>query len=469
MNGGSRERFDEAGTRGVCCVNVEFSMSSHDGTFDGAIEFGVPEIGGQLVIGDPSQSGRMRAEAGSAGAMTLDEAENIAARRLRELAIRLGDDDTDSANDEPGLATFDADRHLRTRLARRIASNGSSERADAADDTRAESRVRPLAETGVCARYLVSEALPLAAFGDGLAALATGRLGQLALSPPANEEAPVSALGLLARADQDQAGGDAADDSLWRTPDVVPDSALRLVDLIKEQRLLLDRLGRLEGLTLADAAAPAGDLADTARAEDLSEVGRSDAEELFEAGTYAPQSARSHEAEDEGLDPVSISAEQLIAALEETTLEDEEKPEPAAEVAPPAFIDGAASNLLQELVDGEPEAGPRLQFVLHQPSPLPGPANGADHAARSLSGLVFEERRLLPAQDLAARDLPAQDLSTELAPERSPIIIERARAEMTALANGAGLLHPPPPSAVVGFFAGLSLSLVCGAMLYVVL
>ena len=46
------------------------------------------------------------------------------------------------------------------------------------------------------------------------------------------------------------------------------------------------------------------------------------------------------------------------------------------------------------------------------------------------------------------------------------MIIERARAEMTAIANGDIALRPARPSGAVGFFAGLSLSIATGIVLY---
>lgn len=428
-------------------------MSSHDNTVDGAIGFGALGIGGRTAIGDPMRPNSMIAEAAAAGAMTLDEAESIAARRLEELAIRLGDGDTDSSDDEPGLVTFDADRHLRTRLARRIASLDDDDdwRDDARTAAGAETNLKPLAETGICARYVVTEALPLAAFGTGLAALSTMRSGQPA---PADDEAPVGAAEPMALAEGEQTG-EGRDDALTQTVAAVPDSAMRLVDLIKEQRLLLDRLGRLDGLPWADASLPAVGLEEMmARAQDPSEALRSDAEELFEAGTYA---APSELEADDGPDPVSISAEQLIAALNQTTPDDEDQDKPEPEIETASAVEGVASNLLHDLVDRE--AAPRLQFVLHQPNPLPGPVVAADPASRPVPARAFEQHRLLPAPDLTG----------DADPERSPIIIERARAEMSALANGAGSLHAVPPSAAIGFFAGLSLSLVCGVMLYFVL
>jgi hypothetical protein len=436
-------------------------MSSHDRSGDGVIEFGAPGIGGQAV-GDP-QFGRLSAEAGSASGLTLDEAENIAARRLRELAIRLGDDDNDSTSDEPGLATFDADRHLRTRLARRIASIGSSEGKDAEDSAQSgKEGTRPLAETGVCARYAVSDALPLSAFGDGLAALSLGR-PELPAPAIAEDETPsdgqiaydLGSVELLAPAELDQVDGDTVDAASPQA-DAMPESAMRLVDLINEQRLLLDRLGRLGRIPLELAGAAE----DVKPADTASQIARSDAEELFEFGTYAPEAARSRDTVDDSPDPVAMSAEQLIAALKETTPDEEEDLEPAVEFKPSPPIERVAPSLLQELVDRRPDTSPRPQFVLYQPSLLPGlGTTGARLAPRALSSeLAVEERRLLPAA-----------LESDPASERPPIIIERARAEMAALANGTVPLHAPRPSAAIGFFAGLSLSLVLGVALYFML
>ena len=437
-------------------------MSSHDSSGDGVVEFGAPGIGGQAAIGEP-QSGQLNAEAGSAGGLTLDEAENIAARRLHELAIRLGDGDGESTSGELGLATFDADRHLRTRLARRIASIGSSEGNDAEDSAQsAEDGIRPLGETGVCARYAVSDALPLSAFGDGLAALSLGR-PELSTPVIAKDETPADGLTvhaprsveLLAPEELDQVGGDAVDAAPPQA-DAMPESTMRLVDLIKEQRLLLDRLGRLGRIPLALASAAK----DVKPADAASQVARSDAEELFEFGTYAPEPAHSRDTVDDGPDPVAMSAEQLIAALKETTPDEEEEPETAVELKPAPPIDRVAPSLLQELVDRSPDTAARPQFVLYQPSLLPGlstTGTGLVPRARS-SGLAVEERRLLPAAP-----------ESDPAPERPPIIIERARAEMAALASGRVPLHAPRPSAAIGFFAGLSLSLVLGVALYFML
>jgi hypothetical protein len=393
--------------------------------------------------------------------LTLDEAENIAARRLRELAIRLGDDDNDSTSGEPGLATFDADRHLRTRLAQRIASIGSSENRDGEDSAKsAEDGIRPLAETGMGVRYAVSDALPLSAFGDGLAALSLGRQ-ELPTAAIVEDETPadgqvVHGLGsveLLVPDELDQVDGDTVD-AVPPQVDAIPESAMRLVDLIKEQRQLLDRLGRLGRIPLALASA-----AEDVESPDMaSQVVRSDAEELFEFGTHAPEGAHLDGAVDDGPDPVAMSAEQLIAALGETTPDEEEEPAVELKRSPP--VEGVAPSLLQELVDRSPDTAPRPQFVLYQPSLLPGlGATGAGLAPRTLSSeRVVEERRLLPATQ-----------ESDPAPERPPIIIERARAEMAALASGTAPLHAPRASAAIGFLTGLALSLVCGAVLFFVL
>lgn len=436
-------------------------MSSHDGTVDGVIGFG--GSGGQVAIGDPD-AGLMSAEAGAAGGLTLDEAENIAARRLQELAIRLGDDEAESPSDEPGLATFDADRHLRTRLAQRMTSRYPE--ADWADeeDGLSAGGLRPISEMGVGGRYVVSEALPLAAFGDSFAALATG--GRLALpaaaAVTAEDAAPANDLQSAEtqpRTEPDQTSGDTGDAASPARSDAMPDSAMRLVDLIKEQRILLDRLGRLRAMPLGSAA-PQGDTAVAAPSEEPSHETRSDAEELFVAGTYASESARSRDAAHEDPDPVSISAEQLIAALGRTPPEEEEVREHPVEAETFSPVAEATSNLLQDLVHRNAEASPRLQFVLHQPSPLREFGDGAEVPARPLSlGLAREERQLLPARELIS----------DHAPERPPIIIERARAEMTALANGAAAAHVSQASAAIGFFAGLSLSIACGVVLYYML
>jgi len=46
------------------------------------------------------------------------------------------------------------------------------------------------------------------------------------------------------------------------------------------------------------------------------------------------------------------------------------------------------------------------------------------------------------------------------------MIIERARAEMAAIANSEAAFRPARHSGAVGFFAGLSLSIAAGVVLY---
>jgi hypothetical protein len=447
-------------------------MSSRDSSGDGGIEFGAPGIGGQAAIGEP-QSSQPSAEAGASGGLTLDEAENIAARRLRELAIRLGDDDNERVSDEPGLVTFDADRHLRTRLAQRIASIGSSEGEEQADSAQSrEDGIRPLAETGVCGRYVVTDALPLSAFGNALAALSLGR-PDLPAPAIAKNEMPTDGLAahdlmsaeLLAPAEQDERG-DAVDAPLPQA-DAMPESAMRLVDLIKEQRLLLDRLGRLGRIPLAGAMALSSVDRDAKPVSTVPQTPRSDAEELFEAATYAPEAAGSDNTVEEGPDPVAMSAEQLIAALKETRPDEEQEPEsvvelpePVVEFKPSPPIERLGPSLLQELVDRNPDAARRPQSVMRQPSSMSAlGTTGMELAPRALSlGLAVEERRLLPVT-----------LASDPAPERPPIIIERARAEMAALANGTVPPHASHTSAAIGFLTGLTLSLVCGVVLFFML
>lgn len=418
-------------------------MSSHDETGYGGFGLGAPGLGSRVAI-DETPSNPL-SSAGAAGGLTLDEAENIAARRLQELAIRLDSGDAEQANEEPGLAAFDADRHLRARLARRIVSLGGED--ESSDDSSAVDKPQSSAQRGLCLRYAVSEALPLSAFGEGLAALSHVRaeLPEPARILPEIEdldtENPEEPAPERASAIEPETEGE---EKLFQASEAMPDSAMRLVDLIRQQRLLLDRLGRLKEFAAVDAAdvTPA---AEEVPGEATSNI-RSDAEELFEAGTYASEAAV-----DDDPGPVTISAEQLIAALRAPKPAEEEEAAPVTILKPKPEIDPVADNRFHDLVHRDSDSEPRPHFTLHQPGALP--SFGTDLGA-------LDRARKLPM---------APELASDAGPERPPIIIERARAELTALANGTGAPQAAQPSAAIGFFAGLSLSLVCGMALYFML
>jgi hypothetical protein len=339
--------------------------------------------------------------------LSLDKAETIAARRLRDLAIRLRDDDVEGSTDR---APFDADRHFRERLAERMAALGAEVSAD--------EPARPVP-------YAVSDALPLSALGlsmpllPGAAPKAAARADALSGDDTATGPGRVatntdSSVTSMLRSDAAQ------DDDAYP----VFEPAVRLVDLINQQRTLVTRLA---DMSLAEEVEPQAELNVTAlqsgdvaitdtfeapAAEDASAQARSDAEELFEAATHAaePVHEERHNVDDDALVPLAISAEQLIAALQ---------------------ADPSAFRSIEEPVPEE----------------------------KRLVELLVEDRQ--PAE-------PRRDLADaeEEGAERAPMIIERARAEMAAIANSEAALRPARHSGAVGFFAGLSLSIAAGIVLY---
>jgi len=372
---------------------------------------GVTQGGGELevasknaIVGGPVDPD---AAAETNRLLTLDEAEIIAARRLRELAIRLGDGVDDGFDN--ASAPFDADRMFRDRLAVRISSLATSASESAAEtgDDAADFATGDEPQSAE-SPYAITEAQPLTAYGAGVLAL-YGPQGRLLLPPPPAVEAPQDRSAevsveedLLANHGEASAGhigeGAAAAEQQPETSDRPADTTMRLVDLINEQQTLLNRLAYL--------STEAGFGGDAARGlEALLQAGTlSDAEQLFETGTYKaePIKAGMEDAEDA---PLPISAEQLIAALE------------GAAQAKPIFE--------------EPRSG-----SLPQDKDAPGVA--------------------------AARETPVQRPRKD----RAPMIIERARAEMTAIANGEIVQQQAQPRGFFGFFAGLSLSLALGAALY---
>jgi hypothetical protein len=213
--------------------------------------------------------------------------------------------------------------------------------------------------------------------------------------------------------DENKSGADAS------SPDKAQDGdypvfmpAVRLVDLINQQKTLVNRLA---DMSLAEEAAPQAGLDVTVLGSHATEIAdldvsatppRSDAEELFDVATHAAEPLRGDERDAGALVPLAISAEQLIAALE-------------SDPSPFQTDEPIAENPPAELSDDR------------QPDPLV--QSEPDHA---------------------------DDV------ERAPMIIERARAEMTAIANGDIALRPARPSGAVGFFAGLSLSIATGIVLY---
>jgi hypothetical protein len=353
--------------------------------------------------------------------LSLDEAEIIAARRLRELAIRLGDGDAD--NDDLSFAAseapFNADRMFLDRLAERISSLGSNPVTAASSEEDHDLDVDATGETAGAVPalpYMVTDALPLSAYGHT-------DFDTKLLPPPsagdADTERPVF----------DTEQFDAALDGLaandGETAEHVPEmhadeagvpvvaannsaEAARLVDLINEQRTLLNRLTYLS--STAEMPAPAFVSLD-ALADILPASSWSDAEQLFEAGTHKAEPVQvreSHVEEEEA--PPPISAEELIAALGASP-----SPVVTREPAPAAKI----LSDIRTVEKGEPAAAPALQ-----------------------------QRRM------------------ESSPERAPMIIERARAEMSAVANGEVRAPAKRPSGAIGFAAGLSLSLMVGIVLY---
>lgn len=331
--------------------------------------------------------------------LSLDKAETIAARRLRELAIRLRNDDAEAGTDR---APFDADRHFSERLAERMAA------LDA--ETAADEPAKPVP-------YAVSDALPLSALGLSVPLLPrpAPRAAAESVATPSADVSPDPS-GKSTNADGADAGMPQSDPVQDDDAYPVFEPAVRLVDLIDQQRTLVTRLA---DMSLAEEAEPQigldvtaldGANLETAEApeeparEDAAVQGRSDAEELFEAATHTAEPLADDHADD-ALLPLAISAEQLIAAL---------------------------------------EAGP-LAFQPDEPE------------EKQLAELILAER---------PTDEPRRNLADAEADgaERAPMIIERARAEMAALARS----QPAPArhSGAVGFFAGLSLSMAAGIALY---
>jgi hypothetical protein len=338
--------------------------------------------------------------------LSLDKAETIAARRLRDLAIRLRDEDSEGGTDR---APFDADRHFRERLAERMAALGGEVSVDES--------TRPVP-------YAVSDALPLSALG-----LAGPQLPR----PGSEVSAKTDALrGDDGAADPDHAAmtanGSAANTS--RSDAVQGDDAypvfepsVRLVDLIDQQRTLVTRLADMSlaeevepqaGLDLTeldDGKVATGDTFAAPAGEDVSAQSRSDAEELFDAATHAPEPVHEKHADEDALLPLAISAEQLIAALE---------------TGPSAFRPDE-----EQVQENKP-----LAEIIKDRAPAAEPRHDLAHA---------EE---------------------EEGAERAPMIIERARAEMAAIANSDAAFRPAHHSGAAGFFAGLSLSIAAGIVLY---
>jgi len=245
--------------------------------------------------------------------LSLDKAETIAARRLRDLAIRLRDDDLEGGTDR---APFDADRHFRERLAERMAALGAEVSADES--------ARPVP-------YAVSDALPLSALGLSMPLLPGA-------APKAADKADASQGDDTATEPDHVATNTDSSVTSMRRYDAAQDDdaypvfepAVRLVDLINQQRTLVTRLA---DMSLAEEVEPLpgrsvialqsgnvviADTFEAPAAENSSAQTRSDAEELFEAATHAaePVHEEHHDADDDALVPLAISAEQLIAALE---------------------------------------------------------------------------------------------------------------------------------------------------------
>ncbi|MGE5513252.1 MAG: hypothetical protein ACM31O_18635 [Bacteroidota bacterium] len=326
-----------------------------------------------------------------AGSLNLDEAQDIAARRLRELAIRLGDEDADDTDDDGDgdHAPFDADRHFRSRLAERIA--GLEDRQpEPGTSLKAHERT-----------YSVTEALPLSAFGGRLTALAHVPSAVPAL--PAPQPQQIGFLEVLDRTiephdSETTASSDKAEPTETFVTGAGDEREVRLADLIQEQRTLLDRLSAIS-LSYDDSEpAPLDDaMSDRARLDAAVDDFMADAEHLFDAGTHSAEPLRDEAAEIEEHDaPAPISAEQLIAALKDAT------------------------------ASLEAQGGPQME----------------------------------------PRGSTASDLASYSNSDRPPIIIERARAELTALANGEIPQLRPHHSGAVGFIAGLSLSVMIGIGIY---
>jgi hypothetical protein len=370
-----------------------------------------------------------------ASGLTLVEAEDIAARRLHDLAIRLNTEESEEAADEPGAQRdaappFDADRHFRARLAKRIAdlSNDNSASLDEVPETEPHEESEASEDSThvpvlLPPPYAVSEAR-LDDFGERFSTLLRSASLQspshapyaleLASEHPSLDsetEEPAAAEGDGERRSLTQAIADsAAVEPTGNEPVDMLAPAVRLVDLIREQRTLLDRL--------ADLSLSHDAIADDKPVEH-SDAGP-DATVLLHADASAEAADAGHDGTDTGHDeddpshPVTISAEELIAALKTTMPVRYEEPEPA----------------LSELqIRQREDDGADALDMHHEATPSP-----ADHTS-----------------------------------ERPPMIIERARAERSALETSVAIRPAPAPSGAVGFIAGLSLSMVIGTILYVVL
>ncbi|NJO22126.1 MAG: hypothetical protein HC868_03270 [Sphingomonadales bacterium] len=169
--------------------------------------------------------------------LSLDKAETIAARRLRELAIRLRNNDAQTATDR---VPFDADRHFRERLAERMAALGA--------DSVAPESAAPIP-------YVVSDALSLSALGLSMPLLA-GPVARAAPKTDVAEADGASAEPSLEAAHVEDADVDAQRSAAADDDYPVFEPAVRLVDLINQQRTLVTRLA---DMSLAeDAESEAG-------------------------------------------------------------------------------------------------------------------------------------------------------------------------------------------------------------------
>ncbi|MET0569229.1 MAG: hypothetical protein ABWZ74_09140, partial [Hyphomicrobiaceae bacterium] len=90
----------------------------------------------------------------------------------------------------------------------------------------------------------------------------------------------------------------------------------------------------------------------------------------------------------------------------------------------------------------------------------PSPFKGDEPEEKPLARTAIEDRE---PPEFARRDL-ILDAGADSA-ERAPMIIERARAEMAAIAASEAM-RPARHSGAVGFFAGLSLSIAAGIVLF---
>jgi len=366
-------------------------MVGHNGRVDSDRPSMASEAGSGLRSSDAVLNGN---------GLSLDEAEGIAARRLRELAIRLSDGIAGEAGNKPEsdrqeAPPFDADRHFRARLARRIADLSQ----DTAGKEAGDEAVQPEAQSFSAEPlpYAVSDALDFSAFGERFSNLMhTPRVEFVSLRTDDAAEHFEPSLPYSLDPEPDGATLEPQSGTLMSALDAGATAApVSLVDLIQEQRTLLDRLSDLSlGQEVDDAGAP-GSKSDV----NLADLAQSLAP-IADAETVAPTVADlALEVSRNAAHPVRLSAEQLIAALEETVPLRNDGPEPA----------------------------------LSQLSLKHAPAGPAAHA------------------------------------DPSPMIIERARAEFTANGGRASAPQAVPPSGMVGFIAGLSLSMMIGAALYMVL